>query len=158
MFALHLFRRRSFVFCRLEPRRSLLCVPIAINTRTALPSVNLQSPLLELHSILQRTQQNTQNHTAKNTQSHIAKNTQNHTAKNTSENKTQQNTKNVSTNCSTTLVSPFNNAECKGWIVSIIRCRTAPGNGTGRDIGWAAFDQRQGQIQPIPDGVHTHPV
>ena len=28
----------------------------------------------------------------------------------------------------------------------------------GRDIGWAAFDQRQGQIQPIPDGVHTHPV
>ena len=157
MFALHVFRRRSFVFYRLEPRRSLLCVPLAIDTRTALPSVNLQSPLLELHSILQRTQQNTQNHTAKNTQSHIAKNTQNHTAKNTSENKTQQNTKNASTDCSTTLVSPFNNAECKGWIVSIIRCRTGLAM-AGRDIGWAAFDQRQGQIQPIPDGVHTHPV
>ena len=55
--------------------------------------------------------------------------------------------------CTASLVSPFNNAECKGWIVSIIRCRTAE---QMEDRGGVAFDHSQGQTIPIIPRVSQH--
>ena len=92
-------------------------------------------------TILQRTHQNTQNHIVR-------------THQNTKHNRTQRTPL-------LTAAPPW----CHRSIIPNVRVGlfqlldAGPSLAmAGRDIGWAAFDQRQGQIQPIPDGVHTHPV
>ena len=117
--------------------------------QAALPSVNLQSPLLELHSILQRTHRTTLQRTQQNTQDHIVR-----THQKTKRNTTQK-----------THLPAAAPPWCHRSIMPNVRVGlfqlldAGPSLAmAGRDIGWAAFDQRQGQIQPIPDGVHTYPV
>ena len=92
-------------------------------------------------TILQRTHQNTQNHIVR-------------THQNTKHNRTQRTPL-------LTAAPPWCHRSImpnvRVGLFQLLDAGPSPAM-AGRDIGWAAFDQRQGQIQPIPDGVHTHPV
>ena len=118
---------------------------------------SISSPWIAQH-IAKNTTEHTEPHCKEHTEPHCKEHTEPHCKEHT-EHKTQQNTKNASTDCSTTLVSPFNNAECKGWIVSIIRCRTEPGNGRqGHWMGGFWSTPGSNTTNPRWGPYPTHPV